>query len=202
MIIRIRIRIINLEIKSPRRRYFILLGIRDTKVRFHISLFSNDLPRDTDLDKGDKVGRYLYQKSTTVKRFIEEKNDMHEISFVILLTHPSKKYPITNRKIYRPSTSCDRRLLLAQDILGFPHQKSRRRRKTSTNSPNHQPRLRTLHACLGMATWISRRDSTSPQYRSKTCDTASYGIGGCVNVSIDKSGDLLYHWTCDLFLGL
>jgi hypothetical protein len=98
------------------------------------------------------------------------------------------------------------RFLLAQDILGLPHQKPRWRRKAVPIPTDHQPRPWHRYTRMGMA---SRPDHeiqsccvSASQYRSALGGVPGSGIGCGVAVSGDKSSVILYHWHGSLLLGI
>ena len=83
----------------------------------------------------------------------------------------------------RPSSSRHRRLLLAQNLLGFLDENAGSCSEASTDPPNHQPYLWHFHVCLGMAVGIHSRHVDASKHRGETGCSASYGSGFCIIIS-------------------
>jgi len=102
----------------------------------------------------------------------------------------------------RSNSSRHRRILLAQNLLGLPHQKPRHRREAAPHPPNHQPTLWLRHVSLGMAARFHRWNGHASQHRGKT-RRAAYGGPGCrAAVSSYQPRSLLCDWVGCIFLGL
>jgi hypothetical protein len=104
--------------------------------------------------------------------------------------------------INRASRRFRRRLLLAQDILGFPNKKSQRRRQTDPRPPNHQPHPGFSGSGVGMAVEAVGGLTSAPQHRPPSADLPAQRAGVRVDVSIGRCGDLLSHRHGGVFLGL
>lgn len=101
----------------------------------------------------------------------------------------------------RPNSCLPRRLLLAQALLGLPHQESRRCRQTFPHTPNHKPLPRLAGYRLGMAPQILRRYNV-PQIDRDETGGISAELPGCdVAVSRDESGLVLSDWHGSVLLG-
>lgn len=103
---------------------------------------------------------------------------------------------------HRPSRSRTRGLLLAQDLLGFPHKNPRCRRQAGTDTANHQPPLRTLTHRLGVAARFYCRIQLSPQSRGPPGHPSAYRPGCRAHLPRDKRCDLPGDWTGCVLLGI
>ena len=66
-----------------------------------------------------------------------------------------EKTPMPDTNIvYRPNCRGSRGLLLAQDILGLPHENAGSGSQASTCAANHQPLVWHLHGGVGVASGI------------------------------------------------
>ena len=102
-----------------------------------------------------------------------------------------KKMNIYLTRVNRSSSCCNLRILLAENILGFPDQEPRCRRKTFTDPANHKFGLWPRHVCLGVAIRSHRWLSTTSKHRGKINCVANGWVGSCIAVSSYESGDLL-----------
>lgn len=114
----------------------------------------------------------------------------------------SLRFKFTKLTEYRPSSSSNRRLFLAQDILGLPHQEPRWSSKADSRPANSEPNLWPCHVGMGMATWFPCWHGYPPQYRGTTCGPAYDCSFGGAHLPGDQPGNLLYDWNGCLFLGL
>lgn len=102
----------------------------------------------------------------------------------------------------RSGSRRDRRILLAQGLLGLPHEKPRRSSEAPPRPPDRQPRLRHRDVRVGMAARVPRRHGATSKHRG-AIDYPAHGRSGCgVVVSGYQSGALLYHCFGSVFLGL
>ena len=107
----------------------------------------------------------------------------------------------TNSK-HRSSARLARRLLLAQDLLGFSYQDPRWSREAVPRSSDHQPALRLHDAGLGMAVGIRRRIGNAQKHRGQISRPADDSSGCCVDVPNYQSRPLLHDRTGGVLLGL
>jgi len=118
-----------------------------------------------------------------------------------LLRIPSRIERFSN-KSNRSNSRRNPRILLAKNILGFPHQEPRHRCKASTDSANYKLGLRYHHACLGMAFRSHRWLSNAPQHWGETDCVANGWAGRCLTLPGNEPCNLLLCWDDRLFLGL
>lgn len=103
---------------------------------------------------------------------------------------------------YRSSCSRHRRFLLAQDLLGFPHQEFGWSSEAHTSPSSYQPYFWNLYVGVGMATGVLGWHCHSPKYRSSFGRITNVSVGGSTSLPRIESSNLLFGWNDSLFLGL
>lgn len=127
---------------------------------------------------------------------------------LIVLTAAICQSPHTPSSVFytdsgdRPSGSSDRRLLLAQDLLGFPHEEPRPGSQAAAHPPDHQPDLRHLHVRVGMAARVPRRHGDPSQHRGPADRPPSRCSRGGLAVPGNESRLVLLDCDGGIFLGL
>lgn len=109
--------------------------------------------------------------------------------------------PCTNNPS-RPNSSSPGILLLAENLLGLPHQESRLGRKTVSHPPNHQPPTRLPRPDMGMAPPAVRRHRPAPLHRGTPDHIPAERTERTVDIPGHELRPILHHRDGSVFLGL
>lgn len=102
----------------------------------------------------------------------------------------------------RPNRRRDRRLHLAQSLLGLHHYEPKRRRQTRSSFPDLQSRPGASRDCFGMATSTAGGNRRSQKHCVPDDHLPAQRIVRCLDLSGDGPGTVLSDWHCGVFLGV
>jgi hypothetical protein len=132
----------------------------------------------------------------------------HWARLVILTAAACKMLPSTTQTQnkantqFRSNSSRAGSLLLAQNLLGLPHQEPRWRREANPRPTSHEFDPRHHRSRMGMATTAARGYWTAPLDRSPVDRLPTECAVCALDLPGHELGTLLHHWHGSLFLGV